>query len=88
MRKSIFFKLALILIPVVLVCELVQLYISYRTIYDSNLKTVSKLTESTSLTVSEMFRYFDEDSENDRYEYGLELSRMCVHLRRIGELAG
>ena len=77
MRKSIFFKLALILIPVVLVCELVQLYISYRTIYDSNLKTVSKLTESTSLTVSEMFRYFDEDSENDQYEYGLELSRMC-----------
>ena len=77
MKKSIVFKLALILIPIELICEVVQLYMSYRSIYDSNLETITKLTESTAATVADMFRFFDPNSEKDQADYSEQLNKLC-----------
>ena len=38
MRKSIFLKLALIIIPIVLILELGEIFFSYNTVYDTSLE--------------------------------------------------
>ena len=44
MRKSIFFKLALIIIPIVLVLELVEVYVVYHSVYMDSYETCTKAT--------------------------------------------
>ena len=55
MRKSVFFKLALLILPIVLAYEVAQLYLEYLSIYNATLDSVTKITQSTAQTASTQF---------------------------------
>ncbi len=77
MRKSVFFKLALFIIPVVLAVEIAQLYTEYRTIYNSNYENCERMIKSAAETTSDIFLYFDLNSKDDAETYSKELDKLC-----------
>ncbi|MEE0957295.1 MAG: SpoIIE family protein phosphatase [Ruminococcus sp.] len=80
MRKSIFFKLALIIIPIVLVLELVEVYVVYHSVYTDSYETCTKATERAAEVASEMFRYYNPDSnKNDPtyWDFSDDFSDIC-----------
>lgn len=77
MRKSFFFKLALLIIPIVLLYEVAQLYMEYQSFYDSNLESFSKITKSAAKTTAGLFELFNPDDPEDPEEYSKQFDKMC-----------
>ena len=77
MRRSVFFKLALMIIPLVLAYELAQLYISYLSIYNANLDSYTKITQSSAETAADYFVYFDPDNPGDPKVYSEQFDKLC-----------
>ena len=77
MRKSVFFKLALFIIPVVLAVEIAQLYTEYQTIYNSNYENCERMIKSAAETTSDIFLYFDLNSKDDAETYSKKLDKLC-----------
>ena len=77
MRKSIFFKLALLIIPIVLTYEVAQMYIAYRSIYDTTLESCVKITQSTARTAASYFAFFDPDDPDDAEQYSEQFDDLC-----------
>lgn len=77
MRKSVFFKMALIIIPIVLACDLLQLYTSYQTFYKSNLDSCVRKTQGVTKSAADMFEYFDPDDSSDPGQYSLDFNDLC-----------
>ena len=68
MRKSIFLKLALIIIPIVLILELGEIFFSYNTVYDTSLENNKDNIEKVAEISRKEFRYYNpEEKENDEF---------------------
>lgn len=68
MRKSIFLKLALIIIPIVLILELGEIFFSYNTVYDTSLENSRDNIEKIAEISKKEFRYYNPNGkENDEY---------------------
>ena len=77
MRKSIFFKLALLIIPLVLAYEIAQLYMSYRTIYNATLDSCTKITQSTAQTAADNFAFYNADNPDEAKQYSRQFDDLC-----------
>ena len=79
MRKSVFFKLALLIIPIVLAYEIAQLYMSYQSVYNANIEAFTKVARSTAQTAASIFEFYNPAELDDNRIYSKqfdELSRM------------
>ena len=80
MRKSVFFKLALLILPIVLAYEVAQLYLEYLSIYNATLDSVTKITQSTAQTAASEFMFFDPDNPDDAELFSTQFGDLCERL--------
>ena len=78
MRRSIFFKIALLIIPIVLAFEVIELYNLYRTYYDTTLESCTKTTENAAEIASEYFEFFDPNEPHDTSRFSELFSHLCM----------
>ena len=80
MRKPIFLKLALLIIPIVLVLDAIVLFLSYRITYESNIesyqatiKNAAELaTDITGDLIMDLHRVLTDDPGEMRFLYKLQ----------------
>ena len=77
MKKSIFLKLALIIIPLVLVLDLVVLSVAYRMIYDATIDSCDNTIKGVAELVTELAAFYDLDNKNDVEYCNNSLSSVC-----------
>ncbi len=77
MRKSVFFKFALIIIPIVLIFEMAEVYFSYRTIYNETLETSKKTVVNIAKEAADEFMYYNPNDSKDRENCSKEFDDLC-----------
>ncbi len=77
MRKSVFFKFALIIIPIFLLLEIAQIHLSYRTVYDATLETYKNTIQKVGDITADNFRYYNEEDPQDKSMYSTHFDTYC-----------
>ena len=77
MRKSIFFKLALIIIPIVLILEVGEVFLSYCTVYDTTLEKSTDTIEKIAEIAVDNFKYFNPQKSGEGKKYSEVFDSYC-----------
>ena len=78
MRKSIIFKLSLIIVPIVLLLEVAEVYLSYRTVYDATLDNSTNTVKTVAKEMAERFMYYNPDGEQDGWAFSKRFNEFCT----------
>lgn len=78
MKRSMFWKLAVILLVIGLVLEMITLIIIYNVTYSETLAHSTKSIKRVANYASDIFRYFDPNDPNDNKKCNAEFDKICV----------
>lgn len=75
--KSIFFKIGLFLLPIVLLLDILVLFLSYRITYNNNLNIYEKQIENAAKMAVQYCEAFDLKDDDSFREYNLDYDSIC-----------
>jgi sigma-B regulation protein RsbU (phosphoserine phosphatase) len=78
MRKPIFLKLALLIIPIVLVLDAIVLFLSYKTTYESNIESYQATIKNAAELATEIIVGYDLEDKDNAKECSDTLSSLCT----------
>ena len=77
MRKPIFLKLALLIIPIVLVLDAIVLFLSYKTTYESNIESYQATIKNAAELATDITGGYDLEDKDQAIELSDTLSNLC-----------